>query len=80
MGGAREEQFQAEAGEVDGSVVRAYTLHYMSVLYGYLPDLRSVTILRDIMMAKELAYGKFFRTHPLKDLPWLFTCDVTRVL
>jgi hypothetical protein len=32
------------------------------------------------MMAKELAYGKFFRTHPLKDLPWLFTCDVTRVL
>jgi hypothetical protein len=40
----------------------------------------TVTILRDIMMAKELAYGKFFRTHPLKDLPWLFMCDVTRML
>jgi len=39
-----------------------------------------VTTLRDIMMAKELAYGKFFRTHPLKDLPWLFMCDVTRML
>ena len=78
MGGAREEQFQAEAGEVDGSVVRAYTLHVSIIRISI--DLRSVTILRDIMMAKELAYGKFFRTHPLKDLPWLFMCDVTRML
>ena len=77
MGGAREEQFQAEAGEVDGSVVRTYALH-VSIRISI--DLRSVTTLRDIMMAKELAYGKFFRTHPLKDLPWLFMCDVTRML
>jgi hypothetical protein len=28
------------------------------------------------MMAKELAYGKFFRTHPLEHLPWLFMHNV----
>jgi hypothetical protein len=32
------------------------------------------------MMAKELAYGTFFRTHPLAHLPWLFMCNVTRML
>ena len=58
--------------------MRAYTLHVSIIRISI--DLRSVTTLRDIMMAKELAYGKFFRTHPLKDLPWLFMCDVTRML
>ena len=58
--------------------MRAYTLHVSIIRISI--DLRSVTILRDIMMAKELACRKFFRTHPLKDLPWLFMCDVTRML
>ena len=33
-------------------------------------------VLRDMIMAKELAYGTFFRTHQLEHLPWLFMHNV----